>query len=189
MRQLPVVFLSAALTLAAGPVSVPAPAVPKMLELFQRLQTAPAHYVQFRLTEAEVNEYARYALQATPRPGLQSVTVKIFPQNYYSTYAVIDFDALEQWKPGTVPALLKPVLIGKQSISVDYRLQSSGGLVTFAVEKAYFGSVRLPAFFVQKMIEVMAARQPEHFDTSKPVPLPFGLSKVWTGDKAVMGEN
>ena len=39
------------------------------------------------------------------------------------------------------------------------------------------------------MIEVVAARQPEHYDTSKPVPLPFGLRKVWTGDKVVMGEN
>jgi hypothetical protein len=96
---------------------------------------------------------------------------------------------VEQWKPGTIPALLKPVLSGKQSIWVDYRLQSSAGMVTFEVEKAYFGSIRLPAFFVQKMIEVVAARQPEHFDTSKAVPLPFGLSKVWTGDKAVMGEN
>ena len=60
---------------------------------------------------------------------------------------------------------------------------------TFEVEKAYFGSVPLPAFFVQKMIEVVATRQPEHYDTSKPVPLPFGLRKSWTGDKVVMGEN
>jgi len=197
MRQtclLPVVCLAAAL--AAAPANTP-PGVPKVLNLFQRLQTAekqkkgnkPVDHVQFQLTEAEVNEYARYARQVNPRPGLDSVTVKFFPQNYYSTYTVIDFDAVEKWKPGTVPMLLKPVLSGKKSIWVDYRVQANAGLVTFTVEKAYFGSVRLPAFFVQKMIEVVAARQPEHYDASKPVPLPFGLRKVWTGDKVVMGEN
>jgi hypothetical protein len=172
-------------------------AVPKVLDLFQRLQTAqqqkaqgkPASHVEFRLTEAEVNEYAEHALRTTPRPGLQSVTVKLFPNNYYSTYTVIDFDAVEKWKPGTIPVLLKPVLSGKKSIWVDYRVQAQNGLATFSVEKAYFGSIRLPAFFVQKMIQVVAARQPEHYDTSKPVPLPFGLRKIWTGNKDVSGEN
>jgi hypothetical protein len=196
-RHIPIPCMAGALALAAAAVGSPGPAVPKVLDLFQRLQTAeqlkaqrqPFGRVQFRLTEAEVNEYARHALHVTPRPGLESVAVKIFPQNYYSTYTVIDFDAVERWKPGTIPALLQPVLSGKKSIQVDYRVQANAGLVTFEVEKAYFGSMRLPAFFVQKMIEVMAARQPEHYDTTKPVPLPFGLRKVWTGDKVVMGEN
>lgn len=39
------------------------------------------------------------------------------------------------------------------------------------------------------MIEIVAACQPDYYDTTKPVPLPFGLRKVWTGDKMVMGEN
>ena len=145
--------------------------------------------VRFRLTEAEVNEYADYALKSTPRPGLQSVTIKLFPNNYYSTFTVIDFDAVERFKPGTIPALLRPVLSGRKSIWVDCRVQAQNGVATFTIEKAYFGSIRLPAFFVQKMIEVLAARQPEHYDTSKPVPLPFGLRNVWTGDKVVSGEN
>jgi len=191
------VCLAVALGLPAEAAVGTSPAVPKVLDLFQRLQTArhqkeqkkPVDHVNFRLTEAEVNEYAEYALHTTPRPGLQSVTVKIFPNSYYSTFTVIDFDAVERWKPGTIPALLKPVLSGRKSIWVDYRVQAQNGLVTFEVEKAYFGSIRLPAFFVQKMIQVVAARQPEHYDTSKPVPLPFGLRRVWTSDKAVMGDN
>lgn len=191
------VSLAGALALAAAPVGGTSPAVPKVLDLFQRLQTAEQSKaqkksfdrVQFRLTEAEVNEYAQHALRVTPRPGLESLTIKIFPQNYYATFAVVDFDAVERWKPGTIPAVLKPVLTGKKSIRVDYRVEANDGLVTFEVEKAYFGSIRLPAFFVQKVIEIVAARQPEHYDTTKPVPLPFGLRKVWTRDKVVMGEN
>ena len=61
--------------------------------------------------------------------------------------------------------------------------------MTFSVEKAYYGSLPLPAFFVQKMIQVVAARQPEKYDTSKPMRIPFGLRRVWTQDQAVMGEN
>jgi hypothetical protein len=191
------VCLTAAVVVAAATAGSTSPAVPKVLDLFQRLQAAqqqksrgkPAEHVQFRLSESEVNEYAEHALRTTPRPGLQSVTVKLFPANYYSTFTVIDFDAVERWKRGTIPTLLRPVLSGKRSIWVDYRVQAQNGFVTFSVEKAYFGSMRLPAFFVQKMIQVVAARQPEHYDTTKPVPLPFGLRKVWTADKAVMGEN
>src|SRR5579864_384512 len=126
--------------------------VPRVQDLFQKLRTAEAQkaarkkvdHVTFRLTEAEVNEYAEHALRTTPRPGLQSLTIKLFPNNYYSTYTVIDFDAVEKWKPGTIPTLLKPVLSGKRSIWVDYRVVAQNGVATVSVEKAYFGSLRLP---------------------------------------------
>ena len=72
---------------------------------------------------------------------------------------------------------------------VDYRFQANEGRGTFTVEKAYFGDVRLPALVVEKMIDILAARQPEHYDTSKPLPLPFGLRYVWTTEHIVAGEN
>jgi hypothetical protein len=122
----------------------------------------------------------RYSLHATPRPGLDSVTVKIFPQNYVSTFTVVDFDAIERWKPGTIPVVLRPV---------DYRFSAANSKVTFSVEKAYYDSIRLPAFFVGKMIEIVAARQPEHYDTTKPLPLPFGLRNLWTENQTIKGNN
>src|SRR5574340_309589 len=186
-------------TLACGALCALAqpPSVGKMRDLFVRLQTAQAARgagrqparVAFQLTEAELNEYMGYALKATPRPGLQSVTVKLFPYNYVSTYTVVDFDAIEKWKPGTVPMLLRPVLNGRKAVWVDYRFRAANGAATFSVEKAYFQNIRIPAFAVEKMIEVVAARQPEHYDTSKPVPLPFGLRQVATGNHSVSGEN
>ena len=42
---------------------------------------------------------------------------------------------------------------------------------------------------VEKMINVVAARQKEGYDTSKPVPLPFGLRAVATGDKSIAVQN
>jgi hypothetical protein len=186
-------LLTSVLALAAEPVP---PVAVKFLALFDQLRTAESargagsqHHLMFQLTDNEINAYMRYALQTAPRPGLESVTVKVFPQNYVSTLTVVDFDAVERWKPGTIPKVLGPVLTGKKTIWVDYRFQADNAKMTFRVEKAYYQNVRLPAYLVEKMIEIVAARQPERYDTSKPLPLPFGLRKVWTSGNSVGGEN
>jgi hypothetical protein len=174
--------------------SVP-PVATKFLSLFDELRAAEAggggvrRHVAFQLADTEINDYMRYALATTPRPGLDSVQVKIFPQNYVSTLTVVDFDAVERWKPGTVPAMLRPMLNGKKTIWVDYRFRADNAKITFSVEKAYYQNLRLPAWLVEKMIGIVAARQPEKYDTSKPLPLPFGLRKLWTSGNSIGGEN
>ena len=117
------------------------------------------------------------------------MTVKVFPQGYISTFTVVDFDAIERWKPGTVPALLRPVLSGIRTIWLDVRFQAANGTATFSVEKAYFQGIRLPAFFVEKAIEIVAAHQPEKYDTNKPLPQPFGLKQVSAKEHLVSGED
>lgn len=184
------------LPLGLWAVDAPAPqAAQKFLGMFQQLRQAEAQpaqvrqHISFSFSDQEINDYMCYALRTTPRPGLDSLTVKIFPHNYLSTYTVVDFDAVERWKPGTIPGILRPVLHGKQSIWVDYRFAAADSKLTFSVEKAYFGTLRLPAIFVQKMIQIVATRQPEHYDTSKPLPLPFSLRNVWTENQIVKGNN
>src|ERR1700739_353011 len=79
----------------------------KMLDLFDRLHDAQSdasegdRHVAFNVSESDVNDYMSYALKMTPRPGLDSVTVKFFPKDYISPLARIDFDAVEKWHPGT----------------------------------------------------------------------------------------
>ncbi len=185
IRRLILILFAAALA------SAETPAVKKVLGTFNDLNRAKStkQKVQFYWTEGELNEYLQSAQKTNPRPGLDSLSIKLFPANYISTFTVIDFDAVEKWRPGTVPGLLKPVLHGKKAIWVDVRVNANNGQGTFAIEKAYFENIRLPAFMVEKMISVVASRQREKYDTSKPVPLPFGLQKIWTGEKAVAGEN
>jgi hypothetical protein len=113
----------------------------------------------------------------------------VFAYNYISSFTVVDFDAIERWKPGTIPVLLRPVLKGQEAIWLDVRFQAENGTATFSVEKAYFQGIRLPAFFVEKMIQIVAARQPEKYDTSKPLPLPFGVKQVSTKEHLVTGGN
>jgi len=194
MKRIGPFLLLLPLALRALDASAP-PVAQKFLGLFRQLREAGARSpvargkVSFALTDSEINDYMRYALRTTPRPGLDSVTVKIFPHNYVSTYAVVDFDAVERWKPGTIPGILRPVLHGKQSIWVDYRFSAPASKITFSVEKAYYDKLRLPAIFVEQMIHIVAARQPEHYDTSKPLSLPFGLRNVWTENQVVKGNN
>jgi hypothetical protein len=190
----PLLRIAIVFALLAGPhlhaADAPIPPVAqKFLALSGELRQSPPRPVSFALSDAEITEYMRYALRVNPRPGLDSVNVKIFPQNYVSTFAVIDFDALERWKPGTIPMLMRPVLRGKQSIWVDYRFSTSDSKVKFTVERAYYDKLRLPAIFVEEMIHIVAARQPEHYDTSKPVPLPFNLRNLWTEGNTIKGNN
>jgi len=181
--------MAMAALLASAQTPPQSPSVLKVLDLFARLQVSQQTHlpVSFNLTESEINEYARYTLVATPRPGLKSLSIKAFSNNYLSTFTVVDFDAVERWKPGTIPTILKPVLSGRKSIWLDFRFQAHGGYTTFTVEKAYFDQIRLPAVFVAEMIRVVAARQPEHFDTTRPVPLPFGLKEISSSNHSVSG--
>jgi len=182
---------------AATVTEAPPPAAARFLELFDRLRSAQQksvelgrhHLLTFLFSENDVNEYLRYALKATPRPGLDSLTVKISGNDSIATLAKVDFDAVERWHPGTIPAALRPVLKGKKSIAIDFHIHADNSALTFTVEKARYEDVALPGIFVEKVIEMVAARQPEKYDTTKPVPLPFGLRKIWTSEKTVQGHN
>jgi len=179
------------IALMIGGIAAGQPPVEKILRLFVDLTRAQTsgQKVRFRLTEAEVNTYLVYSRQAHPRPGLDRMSVRFLPGNYISTVTVVDFDMVEAAQPGTVPAILRPVLSGKRELGVDVSVRAENGLGTYRVEKATFEGVPLPAFLVEKMIEVLGARQPEKFDTTKPVPLPFGLRSVRAGEQWLAGEN
>lgn len=171
--------------------------VQRMLSLFDQLRQAeaakaagtPANRIRFDLPQGEVNSYLSESLRTTPRPGVKSMTVKFFPSNYVSTFTMVDFDEVERMRPGLIPKVLQPVLKGQKTVWVDVRFKLQGAAATFEVEKAYFQNVPLPALVVQKVIEAVASRQPEHYDTTKPVPLPFGLRNVWTQAGVFSGEN
>ena len=188
-------LIFSALVLSAA-IQAESPAVTKVLTLFNDLNTASnekaagrVKKIKFTLTDGELNDYLRHALTVNPRPGLNAMRVQFYPSNYLATQVTVDFDAVERFRPGTVPMLLRPILNGKRAIQVDVRLQPQVGVTTFSVEKASFESVRIPAFVVEQMIAVVAARQAEKLDTTKPIPLPFGLQTIRTDLGKVSGAN
>jgi hypothetical protein len=167
----------------AGAVFAEAPGVRKMLDVFSRLHQASAlpgsEPYKFEMTEREVNDYLEYTLKKNRRPGLEEIEVKFFDENYISTSAKVNFAEIEKWQPGTIPEVLRKALKGKKTVSVDFRVIPNGrGLALLVVEKASIDEVRLPAMLVQKMMEVLGARQPEKYDLARPLPLPFGLRTI-----------
>ncbi|MCX6625118.1 MAG: hypothetical protein NTY38_29475 [Acidobacteria bacterium] len=145
---------------------------------------APRRAIVERLTvsEQQLNEALSAELRSTPRPGIERATIKLFPGNYVSTYSRINFEEVERARPGTIPPLLRLVLHGRKDLLVDFRFESSAGTFTWAIEKAYLQNLKIPSVLIEKTIEILAERQPEHFDASKPLPLPFGVKEAWTGN-------
>jgi hypothetical protein len=38
------------------------------------------------------------------------------------------------------------------------------------------------------LLQSLGSRQPESYDTAKPIPLPFGLKRIWTEKQLICGE-
>ena len=46
----------------------------------------------------------------------------------------------------------------------------------------------VPNAILNTVLQSLGAHQPEGYDTTKPIPLPFGLKRIWTEKQAVGGE-
>jgi outer membrane protein OmpA-like peptidoglycan-associated protein len=172
------------------PPQTPNVAATKVLDVIHRLNAVPRQQVTFQLSESELNEYLAFSLKALlPRPGIESVRVKLFPHNYVTTVIVIDFDLIQRTKPGVIPEVFRPLLKGRKSIWIDFRFQIVNERATFSVEKAYYEKNKLPSSLVRRIIQVMAALQPEHYDTESPILLPFGLHWANTSERQIAGGN
>ena len=172
---------------ASGPVE-------KMLGFFDSLRSAeaahrPVPHVETRFADGEVNEYLVYALRTAPRPGVKSIHIECADGNYIATTVVADLDALERWKPGTIPGALRWALSGTKTLRVDLRFrQTTDKLVGLSVEKAYYQDLRIPALVVYEMMKILAARQPEHYDVNR-LMLPMGLRRMWTTGHTISAMN
>ncbi len=123
------------------------------------------------------------------RPGVESIRVKLFPNNYVSTLVRLDLDALEKKGAGVILSPFHMLLNGKKDLWLDLRFEVKDAQLTFTVEKAYYQDAQLPAGVVTQLIRLAGTFQPEHLDTSKPVPLPFNLRSLRTESGAILGSN
>ena len=183
--------------LALVPPAVARGPVERMLGFFDSLRKAgteqaahrEAPHVEERFADGEINEYLAYALKTAPRPGVKSIHIECADGNYIATTVVADLDALERWKPGTIPFALRWALSGIKTLRVDLRFrQTADSVVGLSVEKAYYQDLRIPAWLVQEMMSILAARQPEHYDTNH-LTLPMGLRRMWTTGHTINAMN
>lgn len=150
----------------------------------------PANKINFVLPESVVNEYLAYALRINPRPGLSSVTLKLLPNNEISSLVWIDFDAIAKWNPRLLPSPLRPFLNGKKAVQVDALLDARDGSLNYTLKTAYGPAGDLIAKKVMdEIIQVIGQHQRELYNIGKhPVPLPFGLKRMWCEKQLLLGE-
>jgi len=139
--------------------------------------------VYFELPESDINDYLAYSLHTVPRPGLSSVTVKLQPQNHVSVRMVLNFDRIAAWAP-LIPSLLQ--LSGNQAIDMDLVFNVQDAAVTVQLADGP-ESTAMFRRAIQTLLHILAIHQPERYDTSKAIPLPYGLQRLSTTKGMVVG--
>jgi hypothetical protein len=159
------------------------------LARFDRNGRDPAQKLGFEIPERAVNEYLAYVLRTRPRPGISAITISLLPNNDVSGVVEIDFNTVKQWDPELLPEALRPLFSGRQTIKVNAHIESRNSTFT-VVFKDVQGPDGKPLSnkLITDLLQTIGSRQPESYDTAKPMPLPFGLKRVWTGKQSVCGE-
>ncbi|HUK15606.1 MAG TPA: hypothetical protein VLW65_04300 [Bryobacteraceae bacterium] len=159
------------------------------LAQFDQRGRDPGHKVGFEIPESAVNEYLAYALRSSPRPGIAGMKVTLLPNNEVLAAVEIDFDMVRGWGEEIVPKRLRETLGGRRTIQVNGRVEAGGGVFSFALRDAHGPDGReLSKSVAAGILKAIGLRQPEAYDTARPMPLPFGLKRVWTRRQILCGE-
>jgi len=184
-------------TAPAAPVAAPefSPGVNMIQDLltslgkFDQEGRTAGRKVGFEIPERALNEYLAYTLRNRPRPGITSMTVTLLPKNHISSDIEINFDAVQKWNPGIFPEAVRGFLTGKRTVHTDLKFEVKNGAVSFDLKdvtgpdgKAIVNKV------MTAVLQALGSQQPESYDTSKPIPLPFGLKRIWTDKQLLCGE-
>jgi hypothetical protein len=194
---------SASTTPAAGsskPAAVPpetgeltdgAGRVAKLLESLAQFDIggrSDSQKIGFELPERAVNEYLAYALRSHARPGIRSITVKLLPGNELSALVGLDLAALLKWNAELIPENLRPLLNANTSVRVNLSFEVSGGLAAIRLKSIQDLDGRPLALDpLGNILQAIGMHQPESLDPKRPIPLPFGLKRVWTSDRLIAG--
>ena len=159
------------------------------LSKFDQEGRDPAHKLGFELPESSVNDYIAYVLRTRPRPGVHKLRVSLQPRNQIAFEVEVDFTAIAEWLSWTPPDALKSMLTGRQTVRLNLEFESRNGTVTLKWKDAFGpGNLPVPSAILNTVLQSLGAHQPEGFDTTKPIPLPYGLQRIWTDKQSVGGE-
>lgn len=148
-----------------------------------------ARGVAFQFTEDEINEYLAYSLRIKPRSGIKGLAVHILPENELSVLATIDFAGVQKWNDWLIPETLRPALLSTQRpVQVDIKFQTSDGFGSFKLKKVIGpGNSVIPNAAMEWIIGAIALHQPEWYDTTTDIALPFRLQRIWTAKQSLFG--
>lgn len=130
-----------------------------------------------RITEDELNAYVEQEALKNPQSGMKSIAVKLFNGNRVAADSVVNIDELKKDNSAALK-LLNLLFSGNQALHVEAKLLFKGNTVTYELEKAQLNQVTLPNMLVEKLIEILARRQTQKIDVTKPIPLASAIRHV-----------
>jgi hypothetical protein len=159
------------------------------LDRFDRDGHPDGRKLGFEIPEKALNDYMVYALRVRPRPGISSITVSLLPNNQISSDVEIDFDALKKWNSSIFPEALAGLFTGKRTVHADITFESKDGTIKVALKDAQGPDGKAIAGKIMSvMFQALGSRQPEAVDPARPITLPFGIKRIWTGKQLICGE-
>jgi hypothetical protein len=159
------------------------------LAKFDREGRDPAQKIGFELPESAINDYLAYSLRVKPRPGIVAVRVSLLPKNQVALEVEIDFDSIVKWNSWTPPDFLRSMLSGRQTMRLNVEFAVNNGRVIMNWKDAQGpGGSAILNNIAAGLLQAIGLHQPESYDTTQPIPLPFGLKRIWTEKQLIGGE-
>jgi hypothetical protein len=145
--------------------------------------------VSFEFKESEINEYLAYSLRVKPRPGIAGLAVRIHANNEITVLANIDFGAVRKWNEWLIPEVLRPVFSDPRPLRLDMAFQTADGYGAFKLKNVNGpGDIPIPTAVMEWVLQAIAVHQPEWYDTTQGITLPFHLQRIWTANQSLFGD-
>jgi hypothetical protein len=144
--------------------------------------------VKFEFSEAEINEYLAYSLRLKPRAGIRELAVRLNPDDAFSVRTVMDFESILKWHSWILPDALKAIASADPAVEMDVKFSAHDGYGSYKLLAVRGLGGALTADAAMWVIQAISLQQPESYDTLRPIPLPFGLRRIWTGQGSVSGD-
>lgn len=157
------------------------------MQILDSKQASPSgSYPAVIITEYEANAYLKVHSGEFLPPGVRTPSVSVQPDHLTGS-ADVDFDQLSRSYPNPNdmgPKILAAMFHGVQHVTVTFKIQSQRSGVVVQVESVMVGSMTVPPWLVQYVIQNVL--QPKYdFDLSKPVPYPDHVRQIVLGSGQV----
>lgn len=130
-----------------------------------------------QISEDELNAYLDEEYRSKSHIGMKSAVVKLFDASRVAADSVIDVDEIKS--EGSVGLKMISLLFsGDQTLHAEAKMIFTGNTITYQLERAQLNGVTLPNPLVEKLIEILARKQSQKIDVTKPIPLSDTIKHV-----------
>ncbi len=130
----------------------------------------------FDLPEELINTYLERVVREGTRPGVKAAKVAFLPSGEVSVRAVLDRAMLSKWGaslrtdgPPSGPDLI---------VDATLRFECRDRTVRVSVQSVHDEPTRFPPERLERVLQILASNQPEAFDITQPIRLPYGLKTL-----------